>query len=120
MLPLQHLKQKSENFIMSAKQLRLRLRDLKNKITGKDKVIEKYNETTHKIATLSDKEKNPDVKKKLMELYEKVTDEKWHTDDNVAWSDSYNPYKGRKKTTRSKIELAETGLKQIMDNQHER
>jgi len=106
---------------MGMKQLRLKIRDLKNKILGKDKVIEEYKAKTYEIANLSDKEKDPEVKKKLLELYQKVTDEKWYKDDDgVFGSSSYDQYKGSKKTTRSKIELAELGLKQIMKNQKEK
>ena len=97
-----------------SKELRLKIRDLKNKITGKDKVIEEYNKATMEIATLSDKEKDPEVKKKLLDLYQQVTDEKWEKTGKSSMTVSdYNPYKGSKKKTRKKIEMAKVGLKKI-------
>lgn len=99
---------------MGMKELRLKIRDLKNKITGKDKVIEEYNNATMNIANLSDNEKDPKVKKQLRDLYDKVTDEEWVKTGKTAMAiKSYNPYKGSKKETRKKIEMAKLGLKKI-------
>ena len=99
---------------MDIKQLKLKFRDIRNKITGKDKVIEEYQKTTMDIATLSDKEKDPKVKKELRKLYKDVTEEKWKIKENYASvHDSFNPYKSTKKATRKKIEMAQLGLKKI-------
>lgn len=108
------MKAKWETLDMDKRSISLKIRDLKNRITGKDKVIEEYNKTMHKIATLSDNEKNPEVKKQLMDLYQTVTEEEWVKSDTggMAICD-YNPYKGSKKETREKIEMANAGLKKI-------
>ena len=99
---------------MDAKSLRLKIRDIKNKITGKDKVIEEYNKATMNIANLSDNEKDPKVKKQLMDLYQNVTDEQWVKSEHGGMAIvDYNPYKGSKKETRKKIEMAKLGLEKI-------
>jgi len=101
---------------MNSKKLKLKARDMFNKITGKDKVIEQYNELTHEIAASSDKEENPEKKKDLMKLYKDVTDEKWVNDEKGGcYSDDYNPYKlkNSKKKTRAKIDMARMGLEKI-------
>ncbi len=103
------------NIQRKLKELKLRARDYKNKITGKDKVIKEYNEVVHEMTSASDKEKDPEIKKELMALCDNVLESKWHTaKDGMSVSyDSYNPYEGSKKKTLSKIEMAKIGLEKI-------
>ena len=98
------------------KQIRLKVRDAKNKITGKQGIIDEYNSLTQEIAESSDNEKNADRKKGFQTLYQEVTDEKWETNENgsITISD-HNPYKEKKKDTKKKIEIAQQGLAKMRD-----
>lgn len=96
------------------KELKLKLRDIKNRLTGKQEVIDQYYGATHEIAQSSDKEEDPERKQELQDLYKKVTDEKWVKDEQGGWgSESHDPYKRKKKDTKKKIEEARQGLERI-------
>lgn len=96
------------------KEIKLKLRDAKNKLTGKQKIIDEYNNLTSDIAHTSDNEENPEKKDKLMNLYGEVTRQEWESKEDGSFCVSdHNPYNARKKETKKLINIAKQGLAKI-------
>lgn len=87
------------------------IRDLKNKITGQQELIDEYNVITAKIAKASSKEPGKTARKaELLEAYHILEEDKFISEEEQS---SFNPYTASKRTVKAKVELGRNLLNQL-------
>jgi len=90
--------------MITLKQIRLNIRDIKNKITGKQQIIDQYNCLISDLAKISaETTNNPALKKYILSTLDEVTESAPVYSANTTYIDSYNPWHGTKAKTRAKI-----------------
>ncbi len=88
------------------RKLRIAVRDLKNKITGKQELIEEYYVITHKITTASDNTPSGTERKlRLMEAYNTLSETTYAPADFGFTIDGFDPYRASKRAVKKKVEL---------------
>lgn len=82
------------------------IRDLKNKITGQQELIDEYNAITMKIAKASDKEPSKTARKaQLQKAYETLDETTYKSTDIGFEIGGFNPYHASKRAVKAKVEL---------------
>lgn len=103
-----------------ARQFRIAIRDIKNKITGKQPLINEYETATVKLAKAADQApKNSDLKRQLLEALDKLYDgealKKTSYDDGMTFvgGSEFNPYDVKKDALKKKVEMSRMFLKKF-------
>lgn len=99
---------------LKIRKFKVAVRDLKNKITGQQELIDEYYAITHKIATTSDNTPSGTARKsQLMEAY-KTLDETTYTPTDFGFTiGGFNPYSASKRAVKAKVELGRKLLAQL-------
>ncbi|MBQ0013357.1 MAG: hypothetical protein KBS86_02190 [Proteobacteria bacterium] len=91
---------------LKLRQFKIAIRDLKNKATGQQKLIDEYNAIAHKIAVASDKEPTKTARKaQLQEAFRILDETTYKTTDSGFEMDGFNPYTASKSVVKAKVEL---------------
>ena len=101
------------------KELRLKLRNAKNHIIGKQHIIDEYNALESQICSISDNmHKEDPLKQYVMRNLLKIREERLMFADttfSAFYVVSYNPWKGTKSKTQRKIQEYKQLLRTIND-----
>ncbi|MDE5615880.1 MAG: hypothetical protein K2I81_03550 [Alphaproteobacteria bacterium] len=96
---------------MNTKQIRLKFRDAINKMTGKQPLIEEFNDLSQQLCELSDKTPvGTPMKKRIMASIDSILEHETISTEHGFYIDSYDPYKGSKATTKKKIDALKAAL----------
>jgi hypothetical protein len=88
-------------------------RDSVNKLTGKQQLIDKYNNAVSELSQRSDSLYESSKKKALLARLEEITEDRWVEGENgIIETSSFNPY--RLTSTKAKIKSKLADLNKLM------
>jgi len=104
---------------MDTRQVRLKLRDAVNKFTGKQNLIDQYDDLNMELCNISDRTPNgTPLKRYLRENLDRITEaQTYYTMRGVFCIDTYDPYQGSKAETRKKIADFQSVLQKVREMQ---
>lgn len=99
---------------MKNNKLLLALRNGINTLTGRQKLIDQYNDITHKLTEKSDSMEDGAKKTELSEKIDKLIEMKWKSYGNAGKTYSeFDPYKANRKVLKQKIAEGQKLMKQV-------
>ncbi len=100
--------------MVDKRKLALALRNGINKLSGKQTLIDEYEDATHIIAEYLDKMKSGKEKENLTKAFEKLDETKLKSDGKGGVSvGGFNQYESSKKTLKQKVAQAQQIMKQF-------